>query len=86
MRTVLALRTMLCDLHPHQRQLKHLPSLVVTGGHLLQRGSTVPTTLYGVEVYVVWLRHGLQGVALVAWLRPALFAAALAQIVWAGLL
>ena len=40
----------------------------------------------GVEVDVVWLRHGLQGVALVAWLRPALFAAALAQIVWAGLL
>jgi hypothetical protein len=39
-----------------------------------------------VEVEVVWLRHGWQCVALVAWLRPALFAAALAQIVWAGLL
>jgi hypothetical protein len=39
-----------------------------------------------VEVEVIWLRHGVQRVALVAWLRPALFAAALAQIVWAGLL
>jgi hypothetical protein len=46
----------------------------------------VPATLDGVEVDVVWLRHGLQRVALVAWLRPALFAAALAQIVRAGLL
>jgi hypothetical protein len=46
----------------------------------------VPTTLYGVEVDVVWLSHGLQRVAFVAWLRPALFAAALAQIVRAGLL
>jgi len=46
----------------------------------------VPATLDGVEVEVVWLRHGLQRVALVAWLRPALFAAALAQIVRAGLL
>ncbi len=35
---------------------------------------------------MVWLSHGLQRVALVAWLRPALFAAALAQIVRAGLL
>jgi hypothetical protein len=39
-----------------------------------------------VEVDVVWLRHGVQCVTLVAWLRPTLFAAALAQIVWAGLL
>jgi hypothetical protein len=39
-----------------------------------------------VEVDVVWLRHGWQRVALVAGLRPALFAAALAQIVRAGLL
>jgi hypothetical protein len=39
-----------------------------------------------VEVEVIWLRHGVQRVALVAWLRPALFAAALAQIVWARLL
>ena len=46
----------------------------------------MPTTLYGVEVDVVWLRHGVQRVALVAWLRTALFAAALAQIVRAGLL
>jgi hypothetical protein len=44
----------------------------------------VPATLDGVEV--VWLRHGLQRVALVAWLRPALFAAALSQIVRARLL
>jgi hypothetical protein len=35
---------------------------------------------------MVWLRHGLQGVALVAWLPPALFATALAEIVRAGLL
>jgi len=46
----------------------------------------VPATLYGVEVDVVWLRHGVQCVALVAGLRTALFAAALAQIVRAGLL
>ena len=85
-RTVLDLGTMLRDRNPHRRQLKHLPSLVVAGGHLLQRGPTVPTTLYGVEVDVVGLRHGLQRVALVAWLRPALFAAALAQIVRARLL
>jgi hypothetical protein len=39
-----------------------------------------------VEVDGIWLRHGLQRVALVAWLRPAFFAAALAQIVRAGLL
>jgi rhamnogalacturonyl hydrolase YesR len=35
---------------------------------------------------VVWLRHGLQGMALVAWLPTALFATALAEIVRAGLL
>ena len=58
----------------------------MTGGHLLQRGPAVPAALYGVEVEVIWLRHGVQRVARVAWLRPALFAAALAQIVWAGLL
>jgi hypothetical protein len=46
----------------------------------------VPATLDGVEVHVVWLRHGVQCVALVAWLRPTLFATAVAQIVWAGLL
>jgi hypothetical protein len=39
-----------------------------------------------VEVDVVWLRHGVQRVARVAWLRTAFFAAALAQIVRAGLL
>jgi len=46
----------------------------------------VPATLYGVEVDVVWLRHGMQRVTLVAWLRTTLFAAAVAQIVRAGLL
>jgi hypothetical protein len=35
---------------------------------------------------VVWLRDGLQRVTLMAWLRPALCAAALAQMVRAGLL
>src|SRR5712691_5269816 len=85
-RTVFDLGPMLCDLHPHRRKLKDLPSLIGAGGHLLQRGPTVPATLDGVEVEVVWLRHGLQRVALVAWLRPALFAAALAQIVRARLL
>jgi hypothetical protein len=39
-----------------------------------------------VEVKVVWLRHGVQRVPLMAWLRPALFATALTQIVRAGLL
>ena len=77
---------MLRDRQPHRRQRKYLPSLVVAGGRLLQRGATVPATLYGMEVDVVWLPHGVQGVTLVTWLRPALFAAALAQIVWAGLL
>jgi hypothetical protein len=46
----------------------------------------VPAPLYGVEMDVVWLSHGLQRVALVAGLRTALSAAALAQIVRAGLL
>jgi hypothetical protein len=46
----------------------------------------MPTTLYRVEVDVVWLRHGVQRVTLMAWLRPALFAATVAQIVRAGLL
>ena len=46
----------------------------------------MPTTLDGVEVDVVWLRHGWQGVALVAWLPTALFATALAEIVRVGLL
>src|SRR5262245_24615949 len=85
-RTVLDLSTMLRDRHPHRRELKHLPSLVVAGGHLLQRDPTVPAPLYGVEMDVVWLSHGLQRVALVAGLRTALSAAALAQIVRAGLL
>jgi hypothetical protein len=39
-----------------------------------------------VKLAVSRLGHGLQRVALVAWLRPALFATALAQIVRAGLL
>jgi hypothetical protein len=77
---------MLSDRNPHQRQLKHLPSLVGAGRHSLQRGPAVPTTLDGVEVKVVWLRHGLQRVPLMAWLRPALFATALTQIVRVGLL
>src|SRR5439155_1251527 len=85
-RTVFALGLMLCDLHPHRRQLTDLPSLVGAGGHRLQSGPTVPATLDGVAVAVVWLRHGVQRVALVAWLRPALCAAALAQIVRARLL
>jgi hypothetical protein len=82
---VLDLGTMLRDRNPHRRKLKHLPSLVVAGGHILQRGPTAPAPLYGVEVAVVWLSHGVQRVALVAGLRTALFAAALAQIVRAGL-
>src|SRR5215467_7887267 len=73
-RTVLDLGPMLCDFHPHRRQLKHLPSLLVAGGHRLQRGPTVPTTLDGVEVEVVRLGHGVQRMALVAWLSTALFA------------
>src|SRR4029450_4969781 len=84
--TVLDLGTMLRDRHPHRRELKHLPSLVVARGHLLQRDPTVPAPLDGVEVDMVWLSHGLQRVALVAGLRTALSAAALAQIVRAGLL
>src|SRR5215470_5687589 len=64
---------MLCDFHPHRRQLKHLPSLLVAGGHRLQRGPTVPTTLDGVEVEVVRLGHGVQRMALVAWLLLRLF-------------
>src|SRR5215211_527520 len=85
-RTGLDLGSMLRDLPPHRRQLKHLPSLVGTRRHILQRGPTGPTTLYGVKLAVSRLGHGLQRGALVAWLRPALFATALAQIVRAGLL
>ena len=46
----------------------------------------MPTTLDGVEVEVVWLRHGWQGGALVAWLPTALCAPALAEMVRVGLL
>jgi hypothetical protein len=45
----------------------------------------VPAPLYGVEVDMVWLSHGVQRVARVAGLRTTLAAAALAQIVRAGL-
>jgi hypothetical protein len=72
-RTVFDLGPMLRDLHPHRRQLKHLPSLIGTGRHVLQRGPTGPTTLDGVQLAVVWLRHGLQGMAFVAWLSATLF-------------
>src|SRR5215510_4020057 len=71
--TVLDLSPMLRDLHPYRRQLKHLSSLVGTGGHLLQRGPTGPTTLNGVQLVMVRLGHGVQGMALVAWLGAALF-------------
>jgi hypothetical protein len=82
---MLDLGTMLRDLDPHRRQLKHLPALVGDGGHILQRGPTVPATFYGVELVVVRLGHGWQRMALMAWLSAALFAAALAQTAGAGL-
>src|SRR5215471_3231506 len=75
-RTALDLGPMLRDLDAHWRQLKHLPSFVGAGRRLLQRGPTVPATLDRVEVDVVRLGYGVQRVALVAWLRAALFAAA----------
>jgi hypothetical protein len=84
-RTMLDLGTMLRDLDPHRRQLKHLPALVGAGGHILQRGPTVPATFYGVELVVVRLGHGWQRMALMAWLSATLFAAALAQTARAGL-
>src|SRR5712691_437967 len=84
--TVLDLGTMLRDLHPHWRQLQYLPSLVGTGGHLLQRDLTGPTTLDGVKLVVVRLGRGLQRMALVAWLRATLFPTAGAETVRAGLL
>ena len=75
-RAVLDLRTMLRDLKAYRRQLKHLPALVGPGGHLLQRGPTGPTILDGIALAVVRLSHRSQRMALVAWLRAALFATA----------
>jgi len=46
----------------------------------------VPTTLDGVEVDVVRLGHGVPCMALVAWLRAALFAPAGTETAGAGLL
>src|SRR4029453_2222696 len=86
MRTMLDLGTMLCDLHPHQRQLKYLPALVSTGGHVPQRGPTGPTTLDGMELAVVRLGHGVQRMALVAWLSALLCATAAAETARVGLL
>src|SRR5215831_1892131 len=56
------------------------------GEHLLQRGPTRPTTLDGVQLAVVRLGHGMQRMALVAWLRAALFPTAGAEAARAGLL
>src|SRR4029453_14496288 len=78
-RTVFDLGPMLRDLHPHRRQFKHLPAFVGTGGHLLQRGPTGPKTLDGVPLAVVWLPHGLQGMAFVAWLSATLLPTAGAE-------
>ena len=86
MRTGLALGPMLRDLPPHRRQLKHLPSLVGTGGHSLQRGPTEPTTLDGVKLAMVGWGRSWQCMALVAWLSAALFATARAETARAGLL
>src|SRR5262249_6049903 len=72
-RTVRDRGPMLRDRHPYRRQLKYLSSLVGTGEHLLPRGPTGPTTLYGVQLVMVRLGHGVQCMALVAWLSAALF-------------
>src|SRR5688572_15928317 len=71
---------------PHWRQLKHLPSLVGPGGHVLQKGPTGPTTLDGMELAVVRLGRGMQRMALMAWLSPTLVATAGAETARAGLL
>jgi hypothetical protein len=84
--TVLDLDTRLCDLHPHRRQLKDLPSLVATVGHFLHRGPTVPATPDGVEVDVVQLGHGWQCITLVAWLSAAFFATGGVETARVGLL
>ena len=48
---MLDLSTMLRNLDAvYRRQLKHLPALVGTGGHLLQRGPTGSTILDGIAV------------------------------------
>src|SRR5215831_2185916 len=85
-RTVLDLGTMLRDLYPHRRQLKDLPSVVVAGGHRLQRGPTVPAMLDEVEMDVVRLGHGVQRMPRVAWLCATLFATPGAETTRAGLL
>ena len=77
---------MLRDRHPPRRELTPLPALVVAGGHRLHSAPTGPAPLYGVEMDVGGLRHGWPRGALVAGLRTALAAAALAQSVRAGLL
>jgi hypothetical protein len=81
---MVALGPMLRDLHPHPRQLTHLPSLVGAGRHILHRGPTGPATLDGVELVMVRLGHGVQRMALVTWLSAA--ATAVAQTARAGLL
>src|SRR5262245_14925368 len=86
MRTVLDLGPMLRDRHPYRRQLTHLPSLVGTGRHILQRCPTGPTPLDGVQLAVIRLGHGVQRMALVAWLSAALFPTAGAETARAGLL
>jgi hypothetical protein len=83
---VLDLGTMLCDLSPHRRHLKHLASLVIAGRPRLQRGPTVPATLDGVALAVVRLDDGVQRRAFVAWLSPALCAASCTQTARARLL